>query len=127
MLATENRTRSRIKRILAIALPIVGRQIRTIRVHGAILVALLGLVVSGFSQTTVSTGGVQGTVTDPILEKIGKEPEPRRANHSGFRSMMASLGEASPSRAWTIVPVFIVSTYISTPIKGKRSQAIRRS
>ena len=65
MLATENRTRSRIKRILAIALPVVGRQIRTIRVHGAILVALLGLVVSGFSQTTVSTGGIQGTVTDP--------------------------------------------------------------
>jgi Carboxypeptidase regulatory-like domain len=65
MLATENRTRSRIRRILAIALPVVGRQIRTIRVHGAILVALLGLVVSGFSQTTVSTGGIQGTVTDP--------------------------------------------------------------
>ena len=65
MLATENRTRSRIKRILAIALPVVGRQIRTIRVHGAILAALLGLVVSGFSQTTVSTGGIQGTVTDP--------------------------------------------------------------
>jgi len=64
MLATENRTRSRIKRILAIALPVVGRQIRTIRVHGAILVALLGLVVSGFSQTTISTGGIQGTVTD---------------------------------------------------------------
>jgi len=33
--------------------------------HGAILAALLGLVVSGFSQTTVSTGGIQGTVTDP--------------------------------------------------------------
>src|SRR4029077_5856847 len=65
MLATENRTRSRIKRILAIALPVVGRQIRTSRVHGAILVALLCLVVSGFSQTTVSTGGIQGTVTDP--------------------------------------------------------------
>jgi hypothetical protein len=65
MLATENRTRSRIKRILAIALPVVRRQIRTIRVHGAILVALLCLVVSGFSQTTVSTGGIQGTVTDP--------------------------------------------------------------
>jgi len=65
MLATENRTRSRIRRILAIALPVVGRQIRTIRVHGAILVALLCLVVSGFSQTTVSTGGIQGTVTDP--------------------------------------------------------------
>ena len=65
MLATENRTRSRIKRILAIALPVVGRQIRRIRVHGAILVALLGLVVSGFSQTTISTGGIQGTVTDP--------------------------------------------------------------
>src|SRR4029077_14214645 len=65
MLATENRTRSRIKRILAVSLPVVGRQIRTIRVHGAILVALLGLVVSGFSQTTVSTGGIQGTVTDP--------------------------------------------------------------
>jgi len=65
MLATENRTRSRIKRILAIALPVVGRQIQTIRVHGAILAALLGLVVSGFSQTTVSTGGIQGTVTDP--------------------------------------------------------------
>ena len=64
MLATENRTRSRIKRILAIALPVVRRQIRTIRVHGAILVALLGLVVSGFSQTTISTGGIQGTVTD---------------------------------------------------------------
>jgi hypothetical protein len=65
MLATENRTLSRIKSILAIALPVVGRQIRTIRVHGAILVALLGLVVSGFSQITISTGGVQGTVTDP--------------------------------------------------------------
>ena len=64
MLATENRTRSRIKRILAIALPVVRRQIRTIPVHGAILVALLGLVVSGFSQTTISTGGIQGTVTD---------------------------------------------------------------
>ena len=64
MLATENRTRSRIKRILAIALPVAGRQIRTIRVHGAILVALLGLVVSAFSQTTISTGGIQGTVTD---------------------------------------------------------------
>ena len=47
--------------------------------HGAILAALLGLVVSGFSQTTVSllfaarlafgqtggTGSIQGTVTDP--------------------------------------------------------------
>ena len=65
MLATENRTRSRIKRIHAIALPVVGRQIRTMRANGAILVALLGLVVSGFSQTTVSTGGIQGTVTDP--------------------------------------------------------------
>src|ERR1700731_2986413 len=64
MLATENRTRSRIKRILAIALPVVRRQIRTIRVHGAILVALLGLVVSGFSQTTISTAGLQGTVTE---------------------------------------------------------------
>jgi hypothetical protein len=67
MLATENRTRSRIKRILAIALPVVGRQIRTIRVHGAIPVALLGLVVSGFSQTTISTGGLQGTVTDQSI------------------------------------------------------------
>jgi hypothetical protein len=65
MLATENRTRSRIKRILAIALPVVGRQIRTIRAQGAILVTVLGIVVSGFSQTTVSTGGIQGTVTDP--------------------------------------------------------------
>jgi hypothetical protein len=65
MLATENRTRSRIKRILAAALPVVGRQIRTMRVHGAILVAVLGVVDSGFSQTTVSTGGIQGTVTDP--------------------------------------------------------------
>src|SRR5258708_13146752 len=65
MLATANRTRSRIKRILAIALPVVGRQIRTMRAHGAILVALLGVVVSGVSQTTVSTGGIQGTVTDP--------------------------------------------------------------
>ena len=52
MLATENRTRSLIKPILAIALPVVGRQIRTMRVHGAILVALLGVVDSGFSQTT---------------------------------------------------------------------------
>ena len=50
MLATENRTRSRIKRILAVALPVVGRQIRTIRVHGAILAALLGLVVSEFPR-----------------------------------------------------------------------------
>ncbi len=57
MLATENHTRS-LKRILAIVLPVLGRQIRTIRVIGAILVALLGLVVSGFSQTTVSTGGI---------------------------------------------------------------------
>ena len=65
MLATESRTRSRLKRILAIALPVVGRHIRTIRVRGAILVGLLGLVVSGFSQTTVSTGGIEGTITDP--------------------------------------------------------------
>ena len=34
LLPTENRARSRIKRILAIALPVVGRQIRTIRVRG---------------------------------------------------------------------------------------------
>ena len=65
MSATGNRTRSPVKRVLAIALPVVGRQIRRIRVHGAVLVALLGLVVSGFSQTTISTGGIQGTVTDP--------------------------------------------------------------
>src|SRR5258708_36988400 len=65
MLATENRMHSPLKRILAIALPVVGSQIRRIRIHGAILVALLGLVVSGFSQITVSTGGIQGTVTDP--------------------------------------------------------------
>ncbi len=65
MLPTGHRARFLIKRIFAIALPVVGRQIRTIRVHGAILVVLLGLVVSGFSQTTVSTGGIQGTVTDP--------------------------------------------------------------
>jgi hypothetical protein len=65
MSATENRTRSPVKRILAIALAVVGREIRRIRVYGAILVAFLGLVVSGFSQTTVSTGGIQGTVTDP--------------------------------------------------------------
>jgi hypothetical protein len=64
MLATENRTRSRIKRILAITLPVVGRQIRRIRVHGATLVALLSLVISAFSQTAISTGGIQGTVTD---------------------------------------------------------------
>jgi hypothetical protein len=44
MLVTKNRTRSRIKRILAIALPVVRQQIRTIRVHGSILVALLGHV-----------------------------------------------------------------------------------
>src|SRR5580704_18911682 len=65
MLATEDRGRSLIKRILAIALSMAGRRTRGIRVHGAILVALLGLVVSGFSQTTISTGGIQGTVTDP--------------------------------------------------------------
>ena len=65
MSATANRARSLIKRILAIALAVVEREIRRIRVHGAILVALLCLVVSGFSQTTVSTGGIQGTVTDP--------------------------------------------------------------
>ena len=65
MLATEDRGRSLIKRILAIALYMAGRRTRGIRVHGAILVALLGLVVSGFSQTTISTGGIQGTVTDP--------------------------------------------------------------
>ena len=29
------------------------------------LVVLLGLAISAFSQTTVSTGGIQGTVTDP--------------------------------------------------------------
>lgn len=58
-----------------------------------------------------------------ILEKIGKVREPQRANHSGFRSMIASLGEVSPSRTWRIVPVFIVSTYI----KENRSQATRRS
>ena len=50
-----------------------------------------------------------------ILKKIGKVKEPRRANHSGFRSMTAaSLGEVSPSRARRIVPVSIVST--SAPI-----------
>lgn len=31
----------------------------------AMLVVVLELVISGFSQTTVSTGGIQGTVTDP--------------------------------------------------------------
>jgi hypothetical protein len=65
MSATKNRTRSLIKRILAMALPVVGRQIRTIQVHAAILIVLLGLVVSGFSQTTISTGGIQGTINDP--------------------------------------------------------------
>ena len=65
MLATGNRTRWLIKRIPSIALSVVGRQIRRIRADGAILVALLGLVVSGVSQTTISTGGIQGTITDP--------------------------------------------------------------
>ena|SRR5271155_219870 len=66
MSATANRTHSLIKRILAIALAVVEREIRRIRVHGAMLIiALLGLIVAGFSQTTVSTGGIQGTVTDP--------------------------------------------------------------
>ena len=58
-----------------------------------------------------------------VLQKIGNVPEPRRANDSGFRSRTASLGEVSPSPAWRIVPVFIVSTYI----KEKGSQATRRS
>ena len=51
-----------------------------------------------------------------MLEKIGKVREPRRANHSGLRCMIASLGEASPSRARRIVPVFMVSTYIKEHI-----------
>jgi hypothetical protein len=58
-----------------------------------------------------------------ILKKISKVREPRRANHSGFWSMIASLGEVSPSRALMIVPAFIVSTYI----KENGSQATRRS
>jgi hypothetical protein len=36
-----------------------------ISVSAAMLVVVLGLVISAFSQTTVSTGGIQGTVTDP--------------------------------------------------------------
>jgi hypothetical protein len=59
--------------------------------------------------------------------KIAKVREPRRVNHSGFRSMIAWLaaktGEVSPSRSWRIVLMFIVSTYI----KVNGSQATRRS
>lgn len=32
-------------------------------------------------------------IENSISEKIGKVREPRRANHSGFRSMIASLAE----------------------------------
>jgi len=60
-----------------------------------------------------------------IGKKIGKVREPRRANHSGFKSVMASVGEVSPFRAWRIMPVSIVSTYIY--IKENGSQATRRS
>jgi hypothetical protein len=37
---------------------------RRVGVLAAIPVAVLGLVISGFTQTTVSTGAIQGTVTD---------------------------------------------------------------
>src|SRR5215469_10765312 len=36
-----------------------------ISVCAAMLAAVLGLAISVFSQTTISTGGIQGTVTDP--------------------------------------------------------------
>jgi len=76
--------------------------------------------VPGFKQAQIlSTVPTENS----ILEKISKAGEARRANHSGFRPMIASLGEVSSSPAWRIVPVFIVSTYI----KENGSQATRRS
>jgi hypothetical protein len=58
---------------------------------------------------------------------LGKKVEARRANHSGCRPMIASLaaktGKVSASRAWRIVLVFVISTYI----KQGGSQAARRS
>jgi hypothetical protein len=71
----------------------------------------------------VSIGEKPVPTENSILKKIGKVRESWRANHSGFRYMIASLGEVSPSRACRIVPVPIVSTYI----KENGAQATRRS
>jgi len=47
-------------------LPAEGRYRLTLRrVLASVLVHVVGLAISVFSQTTVSTGGIQGTVTDP--------------------------------------------------------------
>jgi hypothetical protein len=43
------------------------------------------------------------------LGKKGKLREPRRANRSSCRSMIAKTGKVSVSRAWRMVLVFIVN------------------
>ena len=137
MLATENRTRSRIRRILAIALLVVGRQIRTIRVHGAILVALLALVVSGFSQTTVSTGGIQGTVTDPIgalvtgaIVSITNTATGQTAGWSVLWIMIwdTSIWRLECSNHSTIPSVqncYLCSRYVLLPMSPGRTHGVR--
>jgi len=64
MLPSENRYRL-LFGVLARVLCVMGCQTHRIGVLAAILLAVPALTLSGFSQTTVSTGGIQGTVTDP--------------------------------------------------------------
>ena len=57
---------SRYCRLPGVRVPlVVGHRTQRIGVCLTILVAVFGLVPSGFAQTTVSTGGIQGIVTDP--------------------------------------------------------------
>src|SRR5215469_16661153 len=43
----------------------MSHRMHIVAAAAAMLVVVLELVISGFTQTTISTGGIQGTVTDP--------------------------------------------------------------
>lgn len=57
--------------ILARGLRVTVNRTQRISVPAAMLVAVLALATSVFSQTTISTGGIQGTITDPSGAVIG--------------------------------------------------------
>src|SRR5215472_3873981 len=65
MLSTESHYCPPLGPVLAGLLPAKGHRSQRIVIRLAMLFVLLALPIPGFAQTTVSTGGIQGTVTDP--------------------------------------------------------------
>ena len=93
--ATKNRTRSLIERIFAITLHAVGRQIRRIPIHAAILVALLSLVVSEFSQTTLKVERSLGKVALPSPYPLAGKAWFRTDKHSHLQAASRHLRRRS--------------------------------